>query len=79
MYDRYGKRKFGDAVQDKLDQEVVAILDEQMQVAKRILEEKRELVEEMTQRLLAKKTLMFSDIYDILGDRPFESSQNFKR
>lgn len=57
----------------------MGILNEQMRVAKAILEEKRDLVELMVERLLQKKTLMFADIFDILGDRPFEPPLNFKR
>jgi cell division protease FtsH len=79
LYDRYGKRKFGDKVQNELDEEVIKMLNEQMEVAKSILVEKRDIVEKMVKRLLEKKTLMFRDIYEILGDRPFEPPQNFKR
>lgn len=50
-----------------------------MEVAKTILTEKRELVEMMVKKLLEKKTLMFKDIYEILGDRPFDPPENFRR
>ena len=79
LYDLYGKRKFGDKIQNEIDDEVVKILHDQMEIAKNILIEKKELVEIMVERLLEKKTLMFRDIYEILGDRPFEPPTNFKR
>ena len=79
MYDKFGKRKFGDKVQNELDEEVIRILNEQMEIARGILVEKRDVVEQMVEQLLEKKTLMFRDIYGILGDRPFEPPLNFKR
>ena len=66
-------------MQTEIDDEVIKVLQEQMEVAKNILNDKRELVELMVERLLDKKTLMFRDIYEILGDRPFDPPTNFKR
>jgi ATP-dependent Zn protease len=79
LYDRYGKRKFGDKVQEQLDEEIINMLNTQMDIAKNILIEKSDLVEQMVEKLLEKKTLIFRDIYEILGDRPFEPPKNFKR
>jgi ATP-dependent Zn protease len=62
-----------------MDMEVNSILKSQMEVAKSLLIEHRETVEKMVKRLLDKKTLMFRDIYEILGDRPFDPPQNFQR
>lgn len=79
MYDKLGRSKFGEKVQSELDDEIITILKNQMVVAKHILNEKKEIIEELVQLLLEKKTLNFGDIYSVLGDRPFAPPSNFKR
>lgn len=79
MYDSWGRRRFSEKVQRKLDIEVGAILKEQHQVATKLLEEKKDLAEALFQVLIKKKTITFGDIYDILGDRPFPPPLGFKR
>ena len=79
LYDKYGKKKFGDTVQEELDMEVQKILKNQLSIARLLLEDKKEIVEIMVEKLLEKKTLTFGDIYDILGDRPFTPPLNFQR
>ena len=79
MYDSWGRRRFSEKVQRRLDLEVDRILKEQHAVASQLLEEKRELAEQLVTVLKQKKTITFGDIYDVLGDRPFEPPLNFKR
>ena len=79
MYDSWGRRRFSEKVQRRLDLEVDRILKDQHAVATQLLEGKRELVEQLVAVLKEKKTITFGDIYDVLGDRPFAPPLNFKR
>ena len=60
-------REHGDAAADGIDREVQRILDEAMQRARQALEDNRQTVEELAQRLLTEQSLKGSEIRAALG------------
>ncbi|MGN6150700.1 MAG: ATP-dependent zinc metalloprotease FtsH [Lysobacteraceae bacterium] len=63
-------KTISEATQQKVDAEIRRILDEQYGVARRILEEKRDVVEAMTKALLEWETIDADQVKDIMEGRP---------
>ncbi len=63
-------KTISEATQQKVDAEIRRILDEQYGVARRILEEKRDVVEAMTAALLEWETIDADQVKDIMEGRP---------
>lgn len=62
-------KTISEATQQKVDAEIRRILDEQYQVARRILEERRETVEVMTRALMEWETIDAEQVRDIMAGR----------
>ncbi|PJK13283.1 cell division protein FtsH [Lysobacteraceae bacterium NML07-0707] len=62
-------KTISEATQQKVDAEIRRILDEQYQVARRILEERREAVETMTRALMEWETIDAEQVRDIMAGR----------
>ena len=58
--------------------EVKRIVDECERKTAQIVEEKRELIQRLADRLLEKETLDLNEIIKVLGPRPFEPKSSFK-
>jgi cell division protease FtsH len=63
-------KTISEATQQKVDAEIRRILDEQYGVARRILEQKRDVVEAMTAALLEWETIDADQVKDIMEGRP---------
>ena len=59
-----------------IDQEVKALIDEVHEETRRLLEEKRDLLETLAQALLKKEVLNEQDLTEILGERPYRRSHH---
>ena len=58
--------------------EIKRIVDECERKTTQIVEEKRELIQQLSDRLLEKETLDLNEIIKVLGARPFEPKSSFK-
>ena len=56
-----------------IDEEVRKIVDEAYERTLALLEEKKPVVEKLTQALLEKEVLNVDDLTEILGERPFKN------
>ncbi len=65
------EKPYSEELARTIDSEVKVIIDEARRQARRLLEEKRHLLEEMAQALLQKEVLTQRDLVRILGPRPF--------
>mmetsp|Transcript_29901 Transcript_29901/g.45733 ORF Transcript_29901/g.45733 Transcript_29901/m.45733 type:complete len:106 (+) Transcript_29901:2135-2452(+) len=54
-----------------IDSEIRNIIDDQYKTCKELLDDKRDLVAALAERLLEKETISLPDIVDVLGPRPF--------
>jgi cell division protease FtsH len=63
-------KQVSEATMQKVDSEIRRIIDQQYQVARKILEDNRQVVEEMTRALLEWETIDAEQINDIVDGRP---------
>jgi cell division protease FtsH len=66
------EKPFSEATSELIDREVKRIIDEVRAETRRLLEEKRDLLEALAQALLTKEVLNENDIVEVLGPRPFK-------
>jgi cell division protease FtsH len=59
-----------------IDQEVKALIDEVHEETRRLLQEKRDLLETLAQALLKKEVLNEQDLTEILGERPYRRNHH---
>jgi hypothetical protein len=59
-----------------IDTEAKAIIDEVHDRAKSLLNEKKDLLEELSQLLLDREVLSAKDIEEVLGPRPFQRPEH---
>jgi len=62
-----------------IDREARTIVDEQYARVKEMLLEKRDLMMAMSERLEEKETLVYADLRDVLGERPFAIKDSYKQ
>ena len=77
--DRFGKKVFSEETSQIVDAEIQRLINEGEETATRIIEEKKELMRKLSERLLEKETIDINDITEILGKRPFEVKGTFKK
>ena len=82
-YDRSGGGKapvlgkpYSDATAEAIDEEVQAIVDEARSRATALLQDKRSLLDEMAERLLAEEVLDSDALVELLGERPHGPSMS---
>ena len=68
-------KPFSESTAQLIDHEVKRIIDEVRDETRRLLEEKRDLLETLAQALLTKEVLNETDLVEILGPRPFKKEQ----
>ncbi len=66
----FNNKTISEATQQKVDAEIRRILDAQYEVARRILEDKRDIVEAMTEALMEWETIDAEQVRDIMQGRP---------
>ena len=63
----------------RIDKEISKIINEQMDRAINLVKSKRNEIHKLSQKLLERDVLSFMEVNEILGERPFEPHENFKR
>jgi len=72
------QKPYSEDTGSKIDEEVKAILDNAYKSTKELLESKRNLIENLAEKLLEKEVLTLPDLIEILGERPFPMKENIK-
>lgn len=73
------ERFYSEATKDILESEVRRIINESMERSKALLTERKELVVKLAERLIEKEMVVHKDLVEILGPRPFEQSDEYKK
>ena len=71
-------KPYSDQTNWEIDEEIRKIVKEQYQKTKELLNEKKDLVEKLGERLLEKETINLPDIIDVLGERPYGMNETMK-
>ncbi|NHA07763.1 ATP-dependent zinc metalloprotease FtsH [Mucilaginibacter sp. HC2] len=83
FYDPQGEYQFNkpysDTTAEMIDNEVRKLVDDVYQKTKVLLNEKREGLEKIAQKLLEKEVLFQSDLEEILGKRPFDERTTYDK
>ena len=73
------ERYYSENTKDLLDREVKKVIDECLERTKELLDGKKELIVNLAEKLLQSERLTHKDLVEILGPRPFEESDEYKR
>jgi cell division protease FtsH len=83
FYDPQGEYQFNkpysDTTAEMIDNEVRKLVDDVYQKTKVLLNEKREGLEKIAQKLLEREVLFQSDLEEILGKRPFDERTTYDK
>ncbi|MEZ2335909.1 ATP-dependent zinc metalloprotease FtsH [Mucilaginibacter sp. RCC_168] len=83
FYDPQGEYQFNkpysDTTAEMIDNEVRKLVDDVYQKTKVLLNEKRDGLEKIAQKLLEKEVLFQSDLEEILGKRPFDERTTYDK
>jgi cell division protease FtsH len=80
-YDSSGQNEYGftkpysEQTAQRIDMEISKIIEEQYQRAIKLLEENRDKLAELAERLLEKEVIFKADLEKIFGQRPFEKEE----
>jgi len=80
-YDSSGQNEYGftkpysEQTAQRIDLEISKIIEEQYQRAIKLLEENRDKLAELAERLLEKEVIFKDDLEKIFGKRPFEKEE----
>lgn len=80
--DQMGEKSYSESTNRLIDEEVSRIINRSYVDCKKILEDKKEFIEKLAERLLQNEVLNLPDIVEIMGPRPFpmkESVQEYLR
>lgn len=66
------QKSYSEKTASMIDSEVRNIINDQYSECHTLLQEKKEQIEQLAEKLLEKETLSLPDIVDVLGPRPFE-------
>ena len=69
-------KQYSEATAEKIDQEAKAIVDRVFQKTLNLLNEKKELMEDLAQALLKREVLNQKELEEILGKRPFQREEH---
>ena len=71
-------RMYSESTAEAIDQEAKKLVDEMYMRTKNLLEEKKDAVEALAERLLEVETINHDEIVALIGHRPFEGSDEYK-
>ena len=72
------QKPFSEATGSQIDEEVKNIINQCFQETEELLRSKKELIENLSEKLLEKEVLSLPDLIEILGERPFPMKENIK-
>ena len=74
-----GDKRYSEEMSQLIDEEIHKVIKEAEETARRIITEKKDLITQLSDKLLEKETIDINDVQAILGPRPFEIKGNFKK
>ena len=72
-------RFYSDKTKDLLESEVQRIISDCTERTRNLLTEKKEFIINLAERLIEKEGVVHTDLIEILGPRPFEETEEYKR
>lgn len=78
MGDETYQKPYSDHTNWEIDEEIRRIVKDQYAKTKELLEAKKDLVEQLANRLLEKETINLPDIIDVLGERPYGMNETLQ-
>jgi AFG3 family protein len=72
-------KPYSEETGQKIDKEARAIVEEQYERVKALLQEKADLVHALSDRLSEKETLVYAELLEVLGERPFGISEQYQQ
>lgn len=72
------QKPYSENTASKIDEEIRKIIDECYESTRELLLSKRELIENLAEKLLEKEVVTLPDIISILGERPYPMKANLK-
>lgn len=75
----WGFRSYSEGSNQRIDEERLRIVKQCEEITRKLINEKKELIVKLSEELVAKETLSFNEIKDILGPRPFPPKGTFKQ
>jgi len=73
-----GVKAYSEHTAQRIDEEVKRIVDNCYKEVEQLLEEKKELIEALAERLLDKESINLPEIIEVIGDRPFEMKESIR-
>jgi ATP-dependent Zn protease len=70
------QKSYSDNTNELIDQEVSRIINQSYKDCRAILEDKKEFIEKLAERLLQNEVLNLTDIVEIMGERPFPMKES---
>jgi AFG3 family protein len=77
-YEENGRKLYSDETNSLIDSEIQDIVKKCTERTTSLIEEKRDLIEKLSAKLLEKETLDLKQIIEVLGERPFAPKSSFK-
>ena len=74
-----GLKSFSEETNQIIDEEIMRVIKDAEDTARKIIHEKRDLLKKVSELLLEKETIDINDLIRILGERPFPIKGAFKR
>jgi len=71
-------KPFSEQTAALIDEQAKLIINEQYIRAKELLKSKEDLVEKLTEKLFEKETLVYADIVEVLGPRPYGMKKEYE-
>ena len=76
--DQFGRKIYSENSSALIDKECKEIIQNASKECRKIIKEKKDLIQKMSDLLLEKNTIDLNDIIGVLGQRPFEPKKSFK-
>lgn len=72
------QKPYSEKTAELIDSQVKILIDSQYKRVKELLTDKKHLIEAMADKLFEKETLVYGDILEILGPRPYGMNKNYE-
>lgn len=69
---------FSDKTNTMIDEEVQMVISGCLEVTRKLVKDKHDLIQQLSDLLLEKETIDLKQIVEVLGERPFEAKSTYK-
>jgi len=71
-------KPYSEETSEVIDREVRTLIEAQYERVKQLLDEKKELMKSLSKKLVETETVVYNDLREVLGDRPFGVKESYK-